>query len=396
MMLELEWSYKHHAALFAGAEQYGQEHGWESYVDEYAADSLPARRTSKSPYDGILARATEHLAERAGRLDVPVVNVWFASPVKDQLPGVFIDFAAQGRIRAEHLLSRGLRRFAVLTARRSLSEEVEREAFLATIGKADCSCVSARIPLNFSATLTKWRSTEEALAEWMEQWELPIGVFVGPDDISRTVAQLCRARGWRVPEDVAIIAGNNEETICESARPTLTSVESDFKRVGYRSARQLDRLITEKRKRKNGKSKKKSAPKHVLLPPQGLVVRESTDFFTSDNPEIAQALAFIAANSHRPIRVNDVANAVHLETRTLRRRFEKHLGRAVVDEIRRVRIERAKRELAQSDLALGEIARAAGFLDSHRMYEVFMRELEVSPSDYRKQRQLEWGKKKHS
>jgi LacI family transcriptional regulator len=228
--------------------------------------------------------------------------------------------------------------------------------------------------------------------------ELPIGVFVGPDDISRTVAQQCRARGWRVPQDVAIIADNNEETICESSHPTLTSVEADYKRVGYRAARLLDRLMTEKAKQngKKSKSKKPTAPKHILLPPQGLIVRESTDFYTSDNPEIAQALAFIAANSHRPIRVDDVANAAHLETRTLRRRFQKHLGRTVVDEIRRVRIERAKRELTQSDLTMGEIARAAGFLDSHRMYEVFVRELGVAPSDYRKQRQIERGTKGHS
>lgn len=174
--------------------------------------------------------------------------------------------------------------------------------------------------MDFSATLSKWRSTERALAEWLGQWELPIGVFVGPDDISRTVAQMCRARGWRVPQDVAIIAGNNEETICEYARPTLTSIEPDYKRVGYQAAALLDRLMAEKAKRrtrKSGKSNQPTAPEHIFSPPQGLVVRESTDFFTSDNPEIAQAQAFIAANSHRPIRVGDVAEAVHLETRFL-------------------------------------------------------------------------------
>ncbi|MDE0865268.1 MAG: substrate-binding domain-containing protein [Rubripirellula sp.] len=347
------------------------------------------KRSGELPCDGILARATKPLAGQADRLELPVVNVWFSSPVRDRLPGVFSDFAAQGKLHAEHLLSRGLRRFALVTARGDRSKELVAKSFLSEIEKAKCQCLVAKIPLHFSATVAKWRSTEQALAEWMGQWELPIGVVVVPDDISRIAAQMCRGRGWRVPQDVAIVAGNNEETICGFARPTLTSIEADFQRVGYRAARLLDQLMDEKakrRRRKRSKAEKPKAPTHLFLPPKGLIVRESTDFFTSDNPEIAQALAFIAAKSHRPIRVVDVAN---LETRTLRRRFQKHLGRPVVDEIRRVRIERAKRELAQGDLNLGEIASATGFLDSHRMYEVFVRELDITPSEYRKQRRAE-------
>jgi LacI family transcriptional regulator len=77
------------------------------------------------------------------------------------------------------------------------------------------------------------------------------------------------------------------------------------------------------------------------------------------------------------------------ETRTLQLRFRKVLNRPIAAEIRRVRIERAKRELTQSERRLSEIARDVGFGEPMRMYEVFRRELGVTPSDYRKQRQLE-------
>ena len=293
MRFELEWSYKYHAAMFAGAEQYGQERGWMSSVDEYIADTLPAKRTGKVPYDGVLARADKRLAERAARLDLPLVNVWFSSPVRDQLPGVFLDFAALGRMRAEHLLSRGLRRFAIVTAQNVRSDAVELKEFLATIDKTGNPCVTTTIPMDFSATLVKWRSTQQALTQWMAQWELPIGVVVFPDDISRTVAQMCRARSWRVPQDVAIIAGYNEETICEYARPTFTSIEPHYHRIGFQAAALLDRLMSEKakgRNRRSGKSKQETEREHILSPPQGLIVRESTDFFTSDNPEVARVV----------------------------------------------------------------------------------------------------------
>ncbi|MCE9562070.1 MAG: helix-turn-helix transcriptional regulator [Planctomycetes bacterium] len=69
--------------------------------------------------------------------------------------------------------------------------------------------------------------------------------------------------------------------------------------------------------------------------------------------------------------------------------FRKILDRPVATEIRRVRIERAKRELAQSKRPLAEIAREVGFGDSLQLYEVFRRELGVTPSEYRIQRQLE-------
>jgi AraC-like DNA-binding protein len=52
-----------------------------------------------------------------------------------------------------------------------------------------------------------------------------------------------------------------------------------------------------------------------------------------------------------------------------------------------VRTERAKRELTQGKRSIKEIARSVGFGESMRMYEVFCRELGVTPSQYRRQRQ---------
>ena len=90
-MLDLEWPYKRHADVFAGTQRYAQEQGWESIVDEYAYDTLAEAKSGSVPYDGIIARATKPLAERAADVDVPVVNTWANSPVRDLLPGVFPD-----------------------------------------------------------------------------------------------------------------------------------------------------------------------------------------------------------------------------------------------------------------------------------------------------------------
>jgi len=401
IMLDLEWSFKHHTAIFAGAMQFAEEHGWLTTIDEYVGDTLPARRArkpgrTKLPYDGVIARADQKTADRASRLDLPIVNVWYNSPAFDELPGVYVDQKAVGMLAAEHLQGRGFRQFAALTAVEDRGQAQATEAFASAAQQIGSTCVIGRCSLHPRDTLALWRKTERALASWMDGWELPVGVFVAADHLSQIVVQMCRQRDWRIPQDVAVVVGKNEETYCENTRPTLTGIEIGYERIGYEAARLLDERMSQRREQpasgsKTSPAEPESAPQKVILPPRGLVLRESTDFYTAGDPEVAQALAFIAQNSHRPIRVDDVAEAVMLEPRTLRRRFDKHLGWPVVDEIRRVRIERAKRELMQGDASIADIAHAVGFSDANRLYEVFVREVGVSPTQYRKERQLEHG-----
>jgi LacI family transcriptional regulator len=226
-----------------------------------------------------------------------------------------------------------------------------------------------------------WRQSEQAIERYIESWNLPIGVYVAAEPEGRSVVQACHRRGLRVPEDVAIIAGQNQETLCEYPRPSLTSMELGFERVGYEAARLLHQLM-------EGKAQPR-AP--LTVPPIGLIVRQSTDFYSVDDEQVAAALQFIAANSHRRIGPNEVARAVSAETRTLQNRFGKLLSRPIATEIRRVRLERAKRELIQSKKRLSDIARDVGFGKIMRMYEVFRRELGVSPGEYRKQMSVKNG-----
>lgn len=382
LMLDLEWPYKRHASIFAGTQRYAEEQGWHSIIDEFAHDTLPTRRTKAIPYDGVIARANTQLVARATHLRIPVVNVWPSSPVWDSVPGVFADFEASGQIQAEHLLSRGLRNFAAVVAFKNRGQQLELRQFHRTIEENDLSCITVKMPQSHSRNLRTWQKTKGLIAAWMDKWQTPIGVMVGYEDCGRLIVQMCHERGWRVPQDVAIIAGQNEETLCEFPRPSLTSIEFGYENVGYESGKLLQSLMEG--------GNRPAAP--VRVPPQGLVIRESTDFFAAEDELVAASLEFISANSHRHIGQDDVSRAVNAETRALQLRFRKILDRPIVAEIRRVRIERAKRELAQSKRRLSDIAHDVGFGKAKRMYEVFVRELGVTPTEYRKQRRIEKDK----
>ncbi len=379
VMLDLAWPYKRHAAIFAGMQQYAEAHGWHSIIDEFAHITVRARRGQSVPYDGIVARANPQLVQIAAKCGIPLVNVFPSLRNRHLVPGVYPDGTDVGRLCAEHFLARGFRNFATLTSPQNRTEELAVTEFDRMARQAGFTLDSALIPQRPEQDLAHWRKTKRIIERWMRPWTPPIGVYVGQEAVGRLVVQLGHDRGWRVPEDVAIIAGQNQETLCEYPRPSLTSVEMGYERIGLEAARLLDRLM-------DGEP---PPAEPTLMPPQGLVVRESTDFFAVDDKLVAAALVFISANSHRRIGPDEVAEAVGAETRTLQNYFRRVLDRPVATEIRRVRIERAKRELTQSQRPLAEIARDVGFGDIQQLYVVFRREVGITPSDYRKQRKLE-------
>ncbi len=385
IMLDLQWPFKRHSEVFAGVQRYAEEHGWVSIIDEFAHDTIRRKRSAAERYDGIVARANHPLARQASKFGVPVVNVWPSSPARHLLPGVFPDSTETGRLVAEHLLARGFRTFATLTSPKNVDNELEVAEFTRVVREAEFGCASAYIPQHPQRDLSHWRKTVQLIDRAMSRWTPPVGVYVGQEVYGRMVVQAGHRRGWRIPDDVAVVAGKNQETLCEHPRPSLTSVEVGYDRIGYAAAELLARLMA-------GQAPP-LAP--IRLPPHGLVVRESTDFFAVDHPVVAAALAYISAHSHRRIGPDDVAAAVGAETRTLQNYFRATIQRPIATEIRRVRIERAKRELAQSDRPLDAIARDVGFGNIQRLYEVFRRELGVSPGEYRSQRVSKGGVRSH-
>lgn len=377
VMLELDRGYARHTGIFAGIQAYAQEQHWDLFIDEVADDTLPTRRTKTIPYDGVIARASRQLALRAKRLSIPVVNVWHGSPCRDQLPGVFRDDVIIGRLCAEHLVSRGYARFASITTRAE-SHTLACESFRATVDEAGYSCSSKKVSIR---TYQNQRS-KQSIADWLRQHEPPFGLYVCADEIAYLVVQMCGQLGFRVPEDVAIIGSANEILFCEYCRPKLSSVDPGYEHIGREAARLLHRLLDGALPPMN----------FVRVPPLGIIARESTDFTAVADELVAAALSFIAANGHRHIGQNDVAKAVGAEVRTLQNRFRKHLGRPIATEIRRLRIERAKRELLCGQLPIAEIARSVGFRTSAQMCQVFQRELRLSPSTYRKKSRGEVGR----
>lgn len=81
----------------------------------------------------------------------------------------------------------------------------------------------------------------------------------------------------------------------------------------------------------------------------------------------------------------DVLKEVLVGRRTLEGRFRQALGRGLWEEIRQAHMDRAKRLLAETDLAIKAVAKQSGFTDFQHLAAVFRQELGLSPSAYRRQ-----------
>jgi AraC-like DNA-binding protein len=95
-------------------------------------------------------------------------------------------------------------------------------------------------------------------------------------------------------------------------------------------------------------------------------------------------LGYIEANLTRPLRLAELAGVMHLQPTYFSNLFTEHLGQSPVQYIHRRRIERARRQLLQTDRAVHEIAASVGFEDPFYFSRLFKRLVGYSPSDFRK------------
>ena len=84
-------------------------------------------------------------------------------------------------------------------------------------------------------------------------------------------------------------------------------------------------------------------------------------------------------------RLAELAAAFHVSTRTMLRRFQAETGESPLSYLQRVRVRRAKALLETTDLRLGEVMSAVGYLDPGTFRRLFAEHTGVSPADYRRQ-----------
>lgn len=309
-----------------------------------------------APHAGVCCLTDPVLARRIRRMRFPLVNTGIRE-LAPRLPQVGNDDRAIGAVVARHFLDRGFTSFAYIAQVDTSSSAGRERGFTATLA------VAGHQPV---------RCVAGDLATWLPSLPCHTAIFAFNDQAAAQVADRCRALGLRLPEDLALVGADNSESLCLLSYPPLSSVAVAAERIGHAAAQMIDDLL-------GGR-----AVDNRYLPPLGVVVRQSSDLIAVEDPSVAAALRFIADHVHEPIRVGDVVRAIPAARRTLESRFRALLGRSLLNEIRRVRVERAKHLLLTTDWPMPRIAAACGFSDAKRFSTIFAKITQMTPLRFRR------------
>jgi LacI family transcriptional regulator len=189
----------------------------------------------------------------------------------------------------------------------------------------------------------------------------------------KEVLEACRECGIQVPEQIAVMGIDDDECVSPFTRPTLSSIRRSYLKAGYEAADTLNSLMTGQ-----------VPEQHVIIvEPQEVVVRQSTNIFAVADERIAKALLFIHSNATRPISIDDVARDVAVHKRVLYNLFKEHTGQTVHEAIRMVRSDHIAKLLLETDLTVSQIASQVGFDDVGHCARFFKKAKGMSPTDYR-------------
>ncbi|MHB8635338.1 MAG: substrate-binding domain-containing protein [Fimbriimonadaceae bacterium] len=351
--------------VLAGVAGYCRQHDG---IDMVMSNEDAALAGEPDRIDGCITAIRDRAAcAAAAASPIPSVNV---SSTLDHVPcpSVSPHSEAVGRLAAEHLLEQGYRHFACHFESRFAFSQRCKQAFEDRLADAGHACNSFD-----TSSVEGGVDARSATADWLRELPKPVGVFTHGDFRASELIDICRRADIEVPQEAGLIGNDNDELICASSKPTLTSVDNAADVIGFRAAAVLVDLIRGE--------KPESGWEHI--PPRAVIERQSTQLTSIGDECLSQAIRFIRAHASDAITVDDVVRHVPLSRRTLERRCQSHLARSPADEIRRVHFERARHLLADTSIKLSEVAIASGYNRFTSFATAFYAAHKVTPGQYR-------------
>jgi len=188
----------------------------------------------------------------------------------------------------------------------------------------------------------------------------PVGVFAANDTYAAKVLNSCRRNGLDVPKDVSVVGVDNEELLCETVSPTLTSIEPNFEREGYEAMRAVIRMLSGR-----------SVPPSVVCGIRRIVFRRSTMSEPRNANIVDRAIEYINKNAASGITVADVCAHLNVSRRLLDLRFREQgdatPGQAIIER----RLDALRKLLKSSDMPISHICQRCGFGSENHPKKLF-------------------------
>lgn len=371
--------------LLRGILQFVHLHGpWAVHIIEGREGEQKLFRPAEWGCTGIIVDLSDrHYAARLLTANVPTIITNPPDEALDpvnplsRLSRVVCDNRPIGKCAAEYFLERKFLNFAFVGQVNDASwSEERRTTFCERLAQDRFSCI-AYPKLSLPARKDFGRE-QGALCDWLKALPKPVAILVANDVRARQVLDSCLKAGLAVPQEVAVLGVDNDEMLCETTNPQMSSIQMNTEQAGFEAARVLDGMMRASRRGTLRQTVITYGFSH-------LVTRRSTETVQIADALVARSLEFIRINAGITVTVDDLVQDLHVSRRSLETRFKAVMGRTVYAEIMRVRLERVQTLLRETAMTVEAIADTCGFASASHLGTVFRQHFGGTLSAFRRQ-----------
>ena len=281
-----------------------------------------------------------------------------------------------GKMGAEYFAKKGFRHFAFYGTRDIVWSDERMQGFRETVRAANPSFTFSALCKNTQNAL--WDYDTNQLVTWLQSLPKPVAIMACDDNHAYHITEACQqgegGGRLRIPDDIAVLGVDNDETICRLSSPNLSSLNQNIEQGGYDVAQLIDRILRDP-----------ATPREdVMVQPTHIVTRQSTDIYANNDQHIAEVLKYIHENISQKITVDELVELVPLSRRLLETRFKRSMGTSIYDYILQTRIEKVAQLLCEG-MSVSEAAIELGFSDIKNLSRMFRQQRGMTPSEYRRE-----------
>jgi LacI family transcriptional regulator len=377
IVLLLDFSEEYHKNLLRGIIRYSREFGpWVFF-------RMPIYYRETIGIDGILKWAKDWGAKGLiGQLHsntdirkftdagISVIAQDFEERFKD-VPNITGAYDETGLLGAAYFLKKGFKNFAFYGFNDIVWSRERAEGFEKKIKEAGYSVHFFEHKRSQSMDL--WYYKPSALRKWLKSLPKPIALMTCDDNQGLHITEASRHTGIRIPEEVAVLGVDNDESVCFLSDPPLSSISLDVEKGGYEAAKLMQQMIAGDNKRFY----------NITVKPTHVNTRASSDIYSTNDAHIVSALKYIHLNMDKKLKVEQVLRQVPLSRRSLEKRFIKTTGYPVYRYIYNLRMEKFAEWLLETKMTVIEIAQELGFNDTKNIARQFKHIKGLTPLEYR-------------
>ncbi|NMP27542.1 DNA-binding transcriptional regulator [Rahnella sp. SAP-1] len=348
---------------------------WDIYIEEdFSARHFNNNILSSS---GIIADFDdEEMARQLSQIAVPVVGVGGSYSDRQNYPPVpYVATDNQALVAAalDHLIEKGIEHFAFYGLTADAGKRWAQERASAFVRLTTDMSYPGLVYEGMVTDSHTWESAQLKLAEWLKTLPPQTGIIAVTDARARHILQTCEYNGIAVPESLCVIGIDNEELTGYLSRISLSSVMQGTRKMGFEAAKLLDALLSERR----------ISADPVIIPPESVIARQSTDYRSIVDTMVVRAMWFIRKNACRGITVEHVLEAIGTSRSNLDKKFITEMDMSIHKVIQVEKLARAKELLKTTTLPVAEISRLCGYNTPQYFCATFQHELAMTPVQYR-------------